>query len=73
MPAETPTAAERQRRYRQRQAAGLAVLKLSVPCDLLTDLRAAGLIGEHADTVDPDLEDALVGLLHGWLAFSRDA
>ena len=61
------------RRYRARRAAGLRVMQLAVPDDIALALEASGLIGTGADDVDPDLEDALVGVLVAFTVTRNEA
>jgi hypothetical protein len=63
MPEQPVTAAERMRRYRARRAAGLRVFKFAIAAEYWAALEAAGHVGQGADDLDPDLEDALVGVI----------
>lgn len=65
--------AARQRRYKQRRAAGLVVLSVAIPEELLLALEAAGLAGATADEHALELEDVVVGVLTGLVADCGDA
>lgn len=64
--------AARQRRYKQRKAAGLVVLQVAIPEELLVALEAAGLVGATADEHALELEDVVVGVLAGLVADCGD-
>jgi 4'-phosphopantetheinyl transferase EntD len=66
-------AAKRQRSYKRRRAAGLAVLAVAIPVELLAALEDAGLAGATADDHAPELEDVVVGVLTGLVADLGDA
>lgn len=60
--------AGRQRRYKQRKAAGLAVLQVAIPAELLAELEAAGLAGATVEDHALELEDLVTAVLTGLLA-----